>query len=107
MCTKTFCTATILLFFFCRTFPVYKSVSHLLIQIFIAFIQVFMLQAPFIFNMDVCVEFPSQRLGQLYTKKKQIQTHVNTQILKMFILHRRYEPDFHKGSSPALHTVCV
>ncbi|TNN80254.1 hypothetical protein EYF80_009579 [Liparis tanakae] len=37
--------------------------------IFITFIQVFMLQAPFIFNMDVGVEFPRQRLVQLHTDK--------------------------------------
>jgi len=54
---------------FVTSFPAYKSVSHLLIQIFIAFIQVFMLQAPFIFNMDVGVEFPRQRLVQLYADK--------------------------------------
>lgn len=42
-----------------------SGMFYLLIQIFVTFIQVFMLQAPFILHMDVGVEFPRQRLIQL------------------------------------------
>lgn len=48
--------------------------SHLLIQVFIALIQVFVLQAPFVLHMDVSVELPCQRLVQLQKKKRMIDS---------------------------------
>lgn len=54
-----------ILFYFTRGFFFPSGMFYLLIQIFVTFIQVFMLQAPFILHMDVGVEFPRQRLIQL------------------------------------------
>lgn len=58
------------LIFMSSFFKIPPSIFYLLVQIFIAFIQVFMLQAPFILHMDVGVEFPRQRLVQLNKTQK-------------------------------------
>lgn len=47
------------------TITIHKSIPHLLIQILVALIQVFVLQAPFILDVDVGVEFSCQCLVQL------------------------------------------